>query len=324
MDKVMASAADAVADIPEGASLAVGGFGLCGIPTVLIGALHTQGTGGLRVVSNNCGIDGQGLGVLLTAGRIARVTGSYVGENKEFARQYLAGELEVTRRPTTALKTCSAAGQSDQNTSERHGTREIPNSRAADSVRSGEVDAPTPEDERFRRSETCGSGAGGTRTHGRRIMSPLRILATLVDACSSWPFSLFRGGLVPHSFSALVSLFRSLCPTYVQNASRKDKFGFRSSLSPSWETGPKPESSGFPFQRAEDPPRPQVSSRGEQGSGAAGVSVHLRSRGEQDSLYWTVTYTVGSPPLARRSSTTRSARCRRTDTEGTARHTGTM
>nr|WP_268254548.1 CoA-transferase [Streptomyces humidus] len=86
MDKVMASAADAVADIPEGASLAVGGFGLCGIPTVLIDALHAQGVGGLRVVSNNCGVDGQGLGVLLTAGRIARVTGSYVGENKEFAR----------------------------------------------------------------------------------------------------------------------------------------------------------------------------------------------------------------------------------------------
>jgi 3-oxoacid CoA-transferase subunit A len=71
VDKVMASAADAVADIPEGASLAVGGFGLCGIPTVLIGALLAQGAGGLRVVSNNCGVDGQGLGILLAAGRIA-------------------------------------------------------------------------------------------------------------------------------------------------------------------------------------------------------------------------------------------------------------
>lgn len=69
MDKVMASAAEAVTDIPEGASPAVGGFGLCGIPTVLIDALHAQGAGGLRVVSNNCGVDCQGPGVLLTAGR---------------------------------------------------------------------------------------------------------------------------------------------------------------------------------------------------------------------------------------------------------------
>lgn len=70
VDKVMASAADAVADIPEGASLAVGGFGLCGIPTVLIDALYAQGAGGLRVASNNCGVDGRGLGILLAAGRI--------------------------------------------------------------------------------------------------------------------------------------------------------------------------------------------------------------------------------------------------------------
>ncbi|WP_405777208.1 DUF6817 domain-containing protein [Streptomyces sp. NBC_01538] len=82
MDKVMASAADAVADIPEGASLAVGGFGLRGIPTVLIDALYAQGADGLRVSSNNCGVDGQGLGILLAAGSIARVTGSYVGERK--------------------------------------------------------------------------------------------------------------------------------------------------------------------------------------------------------------------------------------------------
>ncbi|WP_128376818.1 CoA transferase subunit A [Streptomyces cavernae] len=110
MDKVMGSAADAVADIPEGASLAVGGFGLCGIPTVLIDAVHAQGADGLRVVSNNCGIDGQGLGILLTAGRIARVTGSYVGENKEFARQYLAGELEVELTPQGTLAERLRAG----------------------------------------------------------------------------------------------------------------------------------------------------------------------------------------------------------------------
>ncbi|NEA64510.1 CoA transferase subunit A [Streptomyces sp. SID12488] len=110
MDKVCASAAEAVADIPDGASLAVGGFGLSGIPGVLIQALHAQGTTGLEVVSNNCGVDGRGLGVLLSAGRIARVTGSYVGENKEFARQYLSGELEVELVPQGTLAERLRAG----------------------------------------------------------------------------------------------------------------------------------------------------------------------------------------------------------------------
>ncbi|CAL9609994.1 putative succinyl-CoA:3-ketoacid coenzyme A transferase subunit A [Streptomyces sp. enrichment culture] len=110
MDKVIGSAADAVADIPEGASLAVGGFGLSGVPDVLIRALHERGTGGLRVVSNNCGVDGRGLGVLLAAGRIARVTGSYVGENKEFARRYLSGELEVELVPQGTLAERLRAG----------------------------------------------------------------------------------------------------------------------------------------------------------------------------------------------------------------------
>lgn len=75
-DRVRASAAEAVVDIPDGASPAVGGFGLSGIPGVLIRALHAQGTTGLEVVSNNCGVDGRGPGVLLADGRIARVTGS--------------------------------------------------------------------------------------------------------------------------------------------------------------------------------------------------------------------------------------------------------
>ncbi|MFI6014035.1 CoA transferase subunit A [Streptomyces sp. NPDC051243] len=110
MDKVRASAAEAVADIPDGASLAVGGFGLSGIPAVLIQALHAQGTTGLEVVSNNCGVDGRGLGVLLADGRIARVTGSYVGENKEFARQYLSGELEVELVPQGTLAERLRAG----------------------------------------------------------------------------------------------------------------------------------------------------------------------------------------------------------------------
>ena len=90
MDKTYASAAEAVADIPAGASLAVGGFGLSGVPIVLIRALLARGVDGLEVVSNNCGVDGWGLGELLAAGRIRRVIASYIGENKEFARQYLA------------------------------------------------------------------------------------------------------------------------------------------------------------------------------------------------------------------------------------------
>ena len=110
MDKVCSSAAEAVADIPDGASLAVGGFGLSGVPEVLIQALHTQGATGLEVVSNNCGVDGRGLGVLLGDGRIARVTGSYVGENKEFARQYLSGELEVELVPQGTLAERLRAG----------------------------------------------------------------------------------------------------------------------------------------------------------------------------------------------------------------------
>jgi 3-oxoacid CoA-transferase subunit A len=110
MDKTVATAAEAVADIPDGASLAVGGFGLCGIPFVLIEALLEQGTGGLRTVSNNCGVDGTGLGKLLDAGRIARTTGSYVGENREFARQFLAGELEVELCPQGTLAERLRAG----------------------------------------------------------------------------------------------------------------------------------------------------------------------------------------------------------------------
>jgi 3-oxoacid CoA-transferase subunit A len=110
MDKVVRSAAEAVADIPNGASLAVGGFGLCGIPQVLIKALHDIGSTDLMVVSNNCGVDGAGLGVLLGAKRIRRVIGSYVGENKEFARQFLAGELEVELTPQGTLAERLRAG----------------------------------------------------------------------------------------------------------------------------------------------------------------------------------------------------------------------
>jgi 3-oxoacid CoA-transferase subunit A len=108
--KVVGSAAEAVADVEDGASLAVGGFGLCGIPSVLLRALLQRGVGGLRVVSNNCGVDDWGLGLLLREHRIARMTSSYVGENKEFERQYLTGELEVELCPQGTLAERLRAG----------------------------------------------------------------------------------------------------------------------------------------------------------------------------------------------------------------------
>ena len=110
MDKVVVSCAEAVRDIRDGASIAVGGFGLNGIPHNLINALLEQGATDLATVSNNCGVDGWGLGVLLDARRIRRTTGSYVGENKEFERQYLSGELEVELVPQGTLAERLRAG----------------------------------------------------------------------------------------------------------------------------------------------------------------------------------------------------------------------
>ncbi len=110
MNKVVATPEAAVADIPSGASLAVGGFGLCGIPERLISALLAQGATDLVTVSNNCGVDGWGLGALLDAKRIRRTTGSYVGENKEFERQFLTGELEVELVPQGTLAERLRAG----------------------------------------------------------------------------------------------------------------------------------------------------------------------------------------------------------------------
>ncbi|WP_028049421.1 CoA transferase subunit A [Cellulomonas sp. URHD0024] len=110
MDKVVADPMHAIGTVAHGASVAVGGFGLCGIPSVLIDALLEHGASDLRIVSNNCGVDGAGLGLLLEAGRIARITASYVGENKEFARQYLAGELEVELTPQGTLAERLRAG----------------------------------------------------------------------------------------------------------------------------------------------------------------------------------------------------------------------
>ncbi|RVX42568.1 3-oxoacid CoA-transferase subunit A [Nonomuraea polychroma] len=109
---MVATAEEALAGVRDGASFAVGGFGLSGIPNVLIQALYNTGVTGIAVVSNNCGVDGGGLGVLLAAGRIARVTASYIGENKEFARQYLGGELEVELTPQGSLAERLRAGGS--------------------------------------------------------------------------------------------------------------------------------------------------------------------------------------------------------------------
>ncbi|MFW0795765.1 CoA transferase subunit A [Gordonia sp. CPCC 205515] len=112
LDKLVGSAAEAVADIPDGASLAVGGFGLAGIPWFLIEALLEQGAGGLTIVSNNCGVDGAGLGLLLEARKIDKVIASYIGENKEFGRQFLAGEVTVELTPQGTLAERMRAGGS--------------------------------------------------------------------------------------------------------------------------------------------------------------------------------------------------------------------
>jgi 3-oxoacid CoA-transferase subunit A len=110
IDKVVTGPAEAVADIPDGATLAVGGFGLCGVPIMLIDALLQQGTEDLVTISNNCGVDDQALGVLLYAGRIRRTISSFVGGNKELARLYLTGRLEVELTPQGTLAERLRAG----------------------------------------------------------------------------------------------------------------------------------------------------------------------------------------------------------------------
>jgi len=99
MNKVLSGAAEAVALVPEGATIMMGGFGLCGIPETLIAALRARGTKGLTVISNNAGVDDFGIGVLLRARQVRKMVATYVGENKEFERQFLSGELEVELVP---------------------------------------------------------------------------------------------------------------------------------------------------------------------------------------------------------------------------------
>jgi 3-oxoacid CoA-transferase A subunit len=110
MDKLVKSAADAVADIPDGATVLAGGFGLCGIPELCIAALRDKGVKDLVVVSNNCGVDDFGLGLLLGPKQIRKMVSSYVGENKEFERQFLSGELEVELVPQGTLAERLRAG----------------------------------------------------------------------------------------------------------------------------------------------------------------------------------------------------------------------
>src|SRR3712207_8550376 len=110
MDKVVGSAREAVADIAPGSVLAVGGFGLCGVPIALIDALLEQGADRLTTISNNCGVDDQALGVLLYAGRITRTISSFVGGNKELARLYLSGQLSVELTPQGTLAERLRAG----------------------------------------------------------------------------------------------------------------------------------------------------------------------------------------------------------------------
>lgn len=110
MNKVYASAAAAVHDIPNGSTLLVGGFGLVGIPENLIAALRDQGTTDLTCVSNNCGVNDWGLGLLLQTHQIRKMVSSYVGENKTFEQQYLSGELEVELVPQGTLAERIRAG----------------------------------------------------------------------------------------------------------------------------------------------------------------------------------------------------------------------
>src|SRR5450432_1602985 len=110
MDKTVASADEALRDLHDGATLMAGGFGLCGIPEHLIAAIAKKGTRGLTIISNNCGIDGKGLGTLLGAGQVKKMISSYVGENKTFERLFLSGALEVELTPQGTLAERIRAG----------------------------------------------------------------------------------------------------------------------------------------------------------------------------------------------------------------------
>ena len=110
MDKTVASAEEAIADLFDGATLMAGGFGLCGIPENLIAAIRKKGTTGLTIISNNCGVDDKGLGILLANGQVKKMVSSYVGENKMFERLFLDKKLEVELNPQGTLAERIRAG----------------------------------------------------------------------------------------------------------------------------------------------------------------------------------------------------------------------
>ena len=103
MNKVVPTADEAIRDVQDGAVVMSGGFGLCGNPENLIAALHRKGVKNLTIISNNCGTTDLGLGILLKAKQVKKMVASYVGENKEFERQFLGGELEVELNPQGTL-----------------------------------------------------------------------------------------------------------------------------------------------------------------------------------------------------------------------------
>jgi acyl CoA:acetate/3-ketoacid CoA transferase alpha subunit len=129
MNKVITSAADGIALIPDGATIMCGGFGLCGLPENLIRALHARGTRNLTVISNNPGVDDFGVGMLVRAKQVSHFIGSYVGENKEFERQAIAGEIKYTLVPQGTFANVSAreapglAGSSRRPATERSSPR---------------------------------------------------------------------------------------------------------------------------------------------------------------------------------------------------------
>ncbi len=110
MNKLVANADDAIRDLQDGAVIMSGGFGLCGNPENLIAAIHRKGSKNLTVISNNCGTTDKGLGILLQSRQIKKMISSYVGENKEFERQFLGGELEVELNPQGTLAERIRAG----------------------------------------------------------------------------------------------------------------------------------------------------------------------------------------------------------------------
>jgi len=110
MDKVVSSADEAIRDVQDGAVIMSGGFGLCGNPENLIAAIHRKGVRNLTIISNNCGTTELGLGILLKSRQVKKMISSYVGENKEFERQYLGGELEVELNPQGTLAERIRAG----------------------------------------------------------------------------------------------------------------------------------------------------------------------------------------------------------------------